>query len=124
MEAAAFYGFFADDLSKILELIEACEKEDHANDKMRIEVQGHHLSALQAFSCRHYEDMERHVHAAMQRLHEQEVSDLKDDHPRTEAKIKLSLIQQRSILNRKALIKLIEVFRGKQCLLKKNRKNS
>lgn len=110
LEAASFYANFAEDMGKIIELIDTNEAADHENDKTRNEVTSFLLKALESYSAKNYEDVDRFVHSAIQRLHSQELIDLKDDKPRTDAKIKLAIVRQKAIYNQEALIKLIAKY--------------
>lgn len=107
LEAACLYSNLIDDLDSIQEDIDRNEELDHKNDKTRLESIGHLLKALESFSAKAYEDVDRHVHAAVQRLHEQEVQDLQDDKPRNEAKIKMATIRQKALCNKEDIVKII-----------------
>lgn len=107
MEAVSLYSNFAEDLEQILELIDSNETQDHANDKIRNETISFLLRGLEAYDAKDYEGMQKYLHAAIQKLHSQELIDFKDDEPRTEAKVKLSIVRQEAIHNREILIKLL-----------------
>jgi len=108
LEAACLYANLMDDLDSILERINANEALDHENDRARTEVMGHLLKALESYSAKAYEDVDRHIHAAVQRLHAQELLDLKDDAPRNDAKIKIAVVRQRALGNKESTVRLIE----------------
>ncbi len=114
MEAVSFLDNFAGDIEKILELLESNETIDHTNDKVRSESISHLLKALESYSAKAYEDVDRHVHATIQKLQSQELLDFKDDKPRTEVKIKLSLARQKAIYNKESLTKLLGKITGKK----------
>lgn len=108
LEAVCFYQNFQEEVvDKIVEDIDANEAGDHENDKTRAEVIGHFLKALESFSAKAYEDVDRHVHAAIQRLHNQELQDFKDDKPRNDARIHLALSRQKAFHNQEILQKLV-----------------
>jgi len=107
MEAVAYYSNFASDLDEIIKALDSNEELDHENDKIRNETMKFLLAALEAFSAKRYEDMDKYVHAATQKLHSQEMLDLKDDKPRTEARIKLALARQKAIHNKELLAKFL-----------------
>lgn len=111
LEAACLHSNLIDDLEQIQKDIDRNEEQDHENDKTRLDAIGHLLKALESFSAKAYEDVDRHVHAAVQRLHAQEVQDLQDDKPRNEAKIKIATIRQRALCNKETIVKLIERLR-------------
>ena len=108
LEAACLYANLMDDLDSILERINANEALDHENDRARTEVMGHLLKALESYSAKAYEDVDRHIHEAVQRLHAQELLDLKDDAPRNDAKIKIAVVRQRALGNKESTVRLIE----------------
>ncbi|MEI8350057.1 MAG: hypothetical protein WCI77_07875 [Candidatus Omnitrophota bacterium] len=108
MEAKAFYANFTGDIEKILESIDRNEKLDRQNDDIRSKTFWFLLKALEAYSAKNYEEMDKFVHCAVQKLHEQERLDFADDKPRGEAKIKISLARQKAIHNEKILTNLLE----------------
>lgn len=108
LEAACLYSNLTDDLESILADLDRNEDMDHVNDKTRQEAIGHLLKALESFSAKAYEDVDRHVHAAVQRLHEQEVQDLNDDKPRVEARIRISELRHRAVFNKERITDLID----------------
>ena len=108
MEAISFYKNFHEDIEDILENMAKNRDLDFENDKIRAEVNRHLLSAMNAHTMRDYEDVNRHVNAAIQRLHAQEVTDLKDDRPRTDAMIKLSVCSQKALSHIKTLQRFLE----------------
>lgn len=110
LEAACLYSNLTEDLDSILADIDRNESVDHLNDQTRIEAIGHLLKALEAFSAKAYEDVDRHVHAAVQRLHEQEVQDLNDDKPRVDAKIRIAELRHRAVFNKERITDLIDTL--------------
>lgn len=114
MEAISFYRNFHDDMESVLENLAKNRDFDHENDKIRAEVNRHLLSAMNAHTMRDYEDVNRHVNAAIQRLHAQEVTDLKDDRPRTDAMIKLSVCSHKALSHIKTLQRFLERLNEKE----------
>ncbi len=108
MEAQAFYSNFIEELDKISELIESNERLDIQNDRTRAEAINFLLKALESYSARAYEDVDRCLHAAIQKLHSQELIDLKDNEPRNEAKIKLAVARQKALHNQESIARLID----------------
>lgn len=83
----------AEDVSKIIEELHENEKLDRANDRMRLSVTKFLLDALK---CQHMNDatgVNNNLHAALQKLSDQEQIDIKDDLPRVNALLKLSQMQ-------------------------------
>lgn len=114
IEALSVYSNFIDGVKDSLDLIDENEKLDHENDKIRRKTHSYLLSALESHNAKRYEDVGKDIIAACQALNSQEVSDLKDDEPRTDAKIKISIIQQNAINNHQNLRKLMaRLFPGK-----------
>lgn len=107
IEVMSVYGNFNDEVSEVLNLISKNEELDHENDKARTTTKGFLLKALESFSAKNYEDVDRNVHAAIQKLHDQEVMDLNDDKPRTDTKIKIAVMQQKTLNNMENLRKLL-----------------
>ncbi len=108
MEAVSLYSNFAEnDLEDVLQLIEANEIEDHLNDRIRNETMSFLLQGLEAYNAKDYEGMQKYLHAALQKLHSQELSDLKDDRPRTDAKVKLAVLRQKAINNTEMLKEIL-----------------
>jgi hypothetical protein len=114
MEAISFYRFFVDDVRQAIEALTKNRDLDFENDKIRAEVTRHLLSALSAHSMRDYDDVNRHINAAIQRLHAQEVTDLSDDRPRTDAMISLSVCSQKALSHIKVLEKFLEKLNKKK----------
>jgi hypothetical protein len=113
IETASVCMNFEEEAEDILKSINENEVLDHANDITRAEVMGLLLKALEAFSARNYEDVNRHVHAAIQKLQDQALQDLKDDEPRNKAKEKIIIHQQNALHNEEAIRKLIGKLTGK-----------
>lgn len=108
MEAHAYYANTIEDIDSIIELIDANEKLDKENDILRNEVMGHLLKALECYSCKDYEGVNRYIHTAIQRLHSQELTDLKDDDPRGKARIKLAVFRQKALHGQERIRELIQ----------------
>lgn len=103
MEAVSIQSNFAEDISKVLEDLDSQEELDHKNDVARNEVMGFLLDAMKAYNAKDFEGMQKNVHAALQRLHDQETIDLKDDKPRTDVRIKLSEARLKAVHNSERL---------------------
>lgn len=114
MEAICFYQNFIADMEKVIEAINLNQTLDHENDKMRADVTRHLISALSAHNMRDYDDVNRHVNAAMQRLHGQEAADLRDDIPRTQALIKLSVSIQKAASKAESLKRFLSKMNGEK----------
>ncbi len=108
MEAMAYYDNFTEDLDAIIDLIDTNETGDHQNDKVRREVISDLLSALRSLSCKDSTTADNFVHAALQRINEQEKIDLQDDAPRIKARIKLAVLREKAVRNKDNITKLIE----------------
>lgn len=106
MECASILSNFAEDLAKVLEDLDSQEQLDHKNDVARNEVFGYLLDGMKAYNAKDFEGLQKNVHAAMQRLHDQEVIDLKDDKPRTDVRIKLSEARLKAVYNSEKLVDL------------------
>ena len=113
MEAVSLYSNFIDDLDKITALIDSNETIDHKNDAIRNDVIKYLLSALESYSAKSYEDMDRHIHSALQKLHSQELLDIEDDKPRISARVELAVIRQKAIHNTGLLTKILNKVGGK-----------
>jgi Rad3-related DNA helicase len=113
IEAASIGMNFTDDVEEILKLINENEAKDHDNDISRAEAMSFLLKALEAFSSKNYADADSNVHAAIQRLQDQALQDLKDDEPRCKAKEKILITQNNAIHNEEKLRKLIGKLTGK-----------
>jgi len=96
LEARSILDNFIKAVSDILDFIEKNESLDHKNDKTRRQTMGFLLDASQQLNLNNYSDVGKNLHAAMQRLHSQEIEDLEDDRPRGEAKIKISVFQEKA----------------------------
>lgn len=108
MEAVAYYDNFTEDLDAIIDLIDSNETEDHRNDKVRREVISDLLSALRSLSCKDSATADNFIHAALQRINEQEKIDLQDDAPRTKARIKIAVLREKAVRNKECIARLIE----------------
>lgn len=97
MEFKSLCDGFPEEASGIIGLLHTSEERDHKNDQERLDVRRFLLSALRAYNMRDYEGMNNDVHAALQRMQQQEQTDLSDDKPRTDALIKLSIFQDKLI---------------------------
>jgi len=106
MEAAAIMRNFAEEAGSILDLMDDNESGDHQNDRTRREAMGFLLESSKELNLKNYEKASANLHAAMQKLHSQEIEDLNDDKPRTEAKIKIAVYQEKAIQNEKNLNRL------------------
>lgn len=103
MEAKAFYDNFLIDSERIINFIHRNMDLDYKNDFVRSEVTQHLVSALTAANMRSFEDVNKHINAAIQKLHSQEAIDLKDDKPRTDALLEISKIREKAIRNSERL---------------------
>lgn len=97
MEAKSFYDNFTKDMEKVLACLSENVTLDHQNDRIRSQVTRFLIDALSAANMRSFEDVNKHINAALQKLHNQEGIDLKDDLPRIEAMMKLSRMLERAI---------------------------
>lgn len=114
MEAASYYDNFTEDLDAIIDLLDKNESEDHRNDKLRREVISDLLSGLRSLNCKDMQSADNFIHAALQRINEQEKIDLQDDTPRTKARIKLAVLREKAIQNKDCLIRTIERCQKRQ----------
>ena len=112
MESSAMMSSFAEDMSNVLDLLDGNESGDHQNDKTRREAMSFLLEASKELNLKNYEKASANVHAAMQKLHSQGIEDFNDDKPRTEAKIKIAVYQEKAIQNEKRLSKLTGKLEG------------
>lgn len=99
MEAYSYYDNFLEDLDGIIDLIDKNQTMDHQNDVTRRAVVFDLLSALRSLNCKDHAAADNFVHAALQRINEQERQDLADDLPRTQARIKLAVLRQKALTN-------------------------
>ncbi|MBI5872728.1 MAG: hypothetical protein HZB36_01095 [Candidatus Omnitrophica bacterium] len=99
---------FMEAVDKIVDDLNEQESGDHANDQTRAGAVWHLLKALESYSAKAYEDVDRHVHATIQKLHTQELEDLKDDKPRDKVRIDLAVLKQKAFQNQADLKRLIE----------------
>lgn len=106
METQAMLSNFIEDMDKVIELIDENEKDDRDNDKIRNEAMSFLLKALEAYSCKAYEDVDRFLHSAIQKLHSQELLDFQDDIPRNKARIALAIFRQKALHNQETISKL------------------
>jgi len=97
MEVKALLDNLLLDTEKIIDSFNENGVLDHENDRMRGEVTRHLVFALTAANMRSFEDVNKHINAAIQRLHSQEILDLKDDKPRTDGLIAISKIREKFI---------------------------
>lgn len=113
MEAMSLYSNFAEDIAKAIDNLSRNEELDHRNDKIRNEAISFLLKSMEAYNSKDYEGMQKYLHAAMQRLHEQEGVDFADDKPRADVRLQLSEIRLKAIMNTEKLKALIGRFRRK-----------
>ncbi len=95
MEVKTVIDNFNERIGEVIECLNENERLDHDNDKIRANVRKFLLSALRNFNMRDFEGMNNDVHAALQRLEDQERKDLADDRPRMDARVKLSVFQSK-----------------------------
>ncbi len=88
---------YVNDVGEVIKALHENETLDHKNDELRLETREFLLSAVRAFTMRDYEGSNNHVHAALQRMAEQERLDLDDDNPRYRALVALSVLQEKLI---------------------------
>ncbi len=108
IEAKSFYDNFTQDVEKVLEHLSQNVTLDHQNDRTRSQVTRFLIDALSAANMRSFEDVNKHLNGALQKLHSQEGIDLKDDLPRIEAMMKLSRMMERAIGHSQRLRGLIK----------------
>lgn len=92
-EVKALCDRHAEESGQIIDDLHKNEKLDRANDRMRSGVIKHLLDALK---CQHMNDetgVNNNIHAALQKISEQEQVDLQDDLPRIDALLKISMMQ-------------------------------
>lgn len=114
MEAVAIQSNFAEGIDSVLESLNHNEKLDHDNDKIRNEAIKFLLSALEAYNAKDYEGMQKYTHAAVQKMHEQATIDFKDDKPRADVRIQLSVVRCKTVSNKERIAKLISKL-GEKC---------
>lgn len=108
MEVASLCGNLLNDVEAVIDLLRQNEKLDHENDKQRRKVNQHLLAAVQSYNMKDFSSVDQHVHAALQRLNDQEQLDLQDDKPRIDALIKLSNFSNRLERSRGRVQELIK----------------
>ena len=108
MESQAIMERIADEAGTILDLLDTNESEDHRNDHTRREAMGFLLEASKELNLKNYEKVSANLHAAMQKMHSQELEDYKDDKPRCDARIKIAVQQEKALHNKKRLEKITE----------------
>lgn len=90
VEAMSFYKLFGEEMSGITGDIQKNVELDHRNDEIRIQASAHMQSALDEIRRGNYGQADNHINAAMQIMTKQEILDLQDDRPRTNALIKIA----------------------------------
>jgi len=108
MEALAYYDNFTEDLDAIIDLLDKNQNLDHNNDKTRRAAISDLLSALRSLSCKDIQTADNFVHGALQKINDQEKTDLQDDVPRIQARIKLAVLREKAVRNKDQIAKLIE----------------
>lgn len=116
MEAQAIMERIAEESGSILDLLDANESEDHTNDRTRREAMSFLLEASKELNLKNYEKVSANLHAAMQKMHSQEMEDYKDDRPRCDARIKISVQQEKALQCKKRLEKLTEKVEARKNL--------
>lgn len=112
MEAQSLCANLRNDVEGVIEMLRQNEKLDHDNDKKRREVHKHLLAAVQAFNMKDHTDVNSHVHSALQKLYDQEQTDLQDDRPRIDALIKLSSFSARLERSERRTRELLEKLKA------------
>ena len=107
MEGKSILNNFAEEVGIVLGGLDLNEAIDHRNDGIRNEVMNFLLKGMEAYDAKDYEGMQKYLHAATQKLNEQGVTDLKDDKPRTDAKIKLLRTQMSAIHSGEKITRLL-----------------
>lgn len=97
MEGASLLDNFAEEANDVINSLNRSEEIDHKNDATRGDVMNFLLKSMECYNAHDYEGMQRNQHAAMQKLNEQGIVDIKDDIPRTNAKIKILKLQLKAI---------------------------
>lgn len=97
MEGASLLDNFAEEAGDVINSLNRSEEIDHKNDAIRGDVMNFLLKSMECYNAKDYEGMQRNQHAAMQKLNEQGIVDIKDDIPRTNAKIKILKLQLKAI---------------------------
>jgi len=97
MEAKSLLDNFAEEAGGVIDSLNETEGLDHRNDSIRGQVMAFQLKSMECYNAKDYEGMQRNLHAAMQKLNEQGIVDIKDDIPRTSAKIKILKLQLKAI---------------------------
>ncbi len=114
MEAVSLLKNFGDEeIDKIIVGLNSNEDLDHKNDQIRGEAFGFLLKSIEAYNAKDYEGMQKYIHAAIQKFHDQEMLDFQDDKPRADARIQLSIVRLKTINIQERLTKLTAKFRGK-----------
>lgn len=108
VESKSFFDNFLTDSPALITFINENADDDHKNDRIRSEVTQHLIYALTAANMRSFEDVHKHIHAAVQKLHSQEALDLKDDLPRTSALMLVSQMREKAIRISERLRELIK----------------
>lgn len=103
LEVASFMSNLAKDLDYVIAHIKENERIDHENDELRKEAM-----ALLIFIMN-----DPHANGAFQKLSAQERSDYKDDIPRTQALIKLSVFREKAVDKEKRIKGLLKELNQK-----------
>lgn len=103
---------FAQGLENILDTLEANEKLDHENDRIRNQAVGFLLKSLECYNAKDYEGMQKNLHAGIQKLHEQEALDYRDDKPRVDVRLKLTELRLNALYGAEDLRKITGITGG------------
>ncbi len=106
MEGKSMLNSFSKEVGEIINSLNKNEELDHQNDKIRTEAFGFLLDSLEAYNAKDYEGMQKFLHAALQKFHEQEKLDFQDDKPRADVRIALSEIRLKTIYCEENITKL------------------
>lgn len=108
MEVASLCSNMVDQIEAVFSDLRENEKLDRKNDRIRAEVTRHLSSALREHSRSRFDEVNTHVHAAQQRINDQEQVDISDDHPRIEAMMKLSVLKGKLDVNERRFKDLLK----------------
>ena len=108
MEVASLCSNMVDQIEAVLSDLCENEKLDRKNNRIRAAVTRHISSALREHSRSRFDEVNTHVHAAQQRINDQEQVDISDDHPRIEAMMKLSVLKGKLDVNERRFKDLLK----------------
>lgn len=111
LEALCFYDDFLESIDSILEDLTKNREWDHQNDKLRYEALSFLLAGFKHPAIP--DDVSANMHAAATKLNSADILDSKDDGPRADAVLKLSVLREKAFNNRMVLEGILKLFGGR-----------